>query len=353
MSNVFARVAVSLILVLVLVGAASYKVLHSYLDSPLKLPESGLEFSLEKGGSLSSMVYELHSQNVLESPRQLLVYSRITGRGTDVAAGEYSLKQGLTPRGLLKMLERGDVLYHQLTLVEGWNLRQVLAAVRAHPRLKQTIPDTETTVSAELFEIAFDKPVFEGMLFPDTYHFHGNTTDREFLALAYERLKKVLNEEWLARAEGLPYQTPYQALIMASLVEKETGDPSERAEIAGVFVRRLNKGMRLQTDPTIIYGLGPAFDGNLRSRHLKDASNIYNTYRHNGLPPTPIALAGREAITAALNPKQGSSLYFVAKGDGTHYFSDTLEEHQRAVRKYQIEQRRKDYSSAPKLKSAG
>lgn len=353
MSKMFVRVSLTLAVVLFLACIAAYKTLHAYLDKPLALPTSGLEFSLEKGGSLSSMVYALHSQSVLESPRPLLIYSRITGRGSDVAAGEYWLQSGLTPRGLLKMLERGEVQYHQLTLVEGWNLRQVLAAVRAHSRLKQTIPKSEKSVSAKLLDVEFDKPVFEGMLFPDTYHFHGKTTDREFLVQAYQRLQKVLNEEWLDRAEGLPYQTPYEALIMASLVEKETGDPSERAEIAGVFVRRLNKGMRLQTDPTIIYGLGESFDGNLRSRHLKDASNLYNTYRYNGLPPTPIALAGREAISAALNPKKGSSLYFVAKGDGTHYFSETLEEHQRAVRKYQIEQRRKDYSSAPKLKSAG
>jgi UPF0755 protein len=160
-------------------------------------------------------------------------------------------------------------------------------------------------------------------------------------------LLAVLNAEWESRSAGLPYDSPYDALIMASLVEKETAVASERERIAGVFVRRLAKKMRLQTDPTIIYGLGAQFDGNLRSRHLKDSSNRYNTYRHHGLPPTPIALVGREAIHAALHPAEGEALYFVARGDGSHHFSTTLDEHNRAVRKYQIERRREDYRSVP------
>jgi UPF0755 protein len=187
----------------------------------------------------------------------------------------------------------------------------------------------------------------EGLFFPDTYVFSGATSDRDILRQAYRRLQQVLAQEWNARAANLPYRSAYEALIMASIVERETGAGSERPEIAGVFVRRLQKDMLLQTDPAVIYGLGAQFDGNLRRRDLEDDSNAYNTYLHRGLPPTPIALAGRAAIRAALQPSAGDALYFVAKGDGSHQFSATLDEHERAVKKYQIERRRADYRSSP------
>lgn len=326
--------------------------MQRYLDTPMVIAESGLEFALKKGGSLNAVAYNLSAQGVLPSPRWLIAFSRLTGRGVSIKAGNYLLESGLTPAGLLNKLEQGDVQYFQLTLVEGWTQRQILAALRAHPRLTSTLDAKADLLTAEALGIQSAYDSLEGLFFPDTYRFHSGTTDVDLLRQAYQRLQQVLAQEWAQRSQGLPYSEPYEALIMASLVEKETGVASERAIIAGVFVRRLQKNMRLQTDPTIIYGLGNSFDGNLRRRHLNDASNIYNTYRHHGLTPTPIALVGREAIHAALHPADGNALYFVAKGDGSHYFSATLEEHQRAVRKYQINQRRKDYSSVPKTNSS-
>ncbi|WP_269473252.1 endolytic transglycosylase MltG [Kineobactrum salinum] len=186
----------------------------------------------------------------------------------------------------------------------------------------------------------------EGLFLPETYRFERGTSDLDILARAHRAMLAALTEEWELRAPDLPYETPYEALIMASIIERETGVPDERQQIAGVFVRRLQRGMRLQTDPTTIYGLGTAFDGNLVRSHLRDGDNIYNTYRHHGLPPTPIALPGRAALHAALQPAEGDSLYFVARGDGSHEFNSTLEGHERAVRKYQLE-RRENYRSRP------
>ena len=326
--------------------------LQRYLDTPLTIPEQGMEYGLTRGGSLISVTHSLSKQGVLDFPRVFTVYCRLSGRGDSIKAGDYFFKRGLTPRKLLNKLERGDVQYFQVTLVEGWRQLQILSALRSQQKLDVSLADTEQEINANQLGIDVPYQSLEGLFFPDTYRYHSGTTDIELLQQAYQRMQNVLEEAWRGRSENLPYANAYEALIMASLVEKETGDASERAEIAGVFVRRLRKGMRLQTDPAIIYGLGAGFDGNLRSRHLKDASNPYNTYRHHGLTPTPIALAGREAIHAALHPAGGESLYFVAKGDGSHYFSRTLEEHQKAVRKYQIYQRRKDYSSAPRIKSS-
>lgn len=323
----------------------------------------GVVVNLKKGGSLSSLAYDLQKQGILNYPKLIIAYSRLSNTGRSVKAGEYHLEVGLTPLMLLQKIERGDVKYYQLTLVEGWNLVQVLQSLKEHNKLKKLLSNIDkSSFSLSGFNSAdLNKQLtsnltagsMEGLLFPDTYSYSSSTSDIDILKQAYKRLESVLQQEWSLRDNDLPYDNAYQALIMASLVEKETGDPSERAKIAGVFVRRLNKGMRLQTDPSVIYGLGPSFDGNLKSRHLKDGRNAFNTYRHHGLPPTPIALAGREAIRAALHPKQGGSLYFVAKGDGSHYFSSTLDEHRKAVQKYQVRQRRKNYTSAPKSDNNG
>ncbi len=352
MSKILMRFTAYATLIILFVAVFAYSQLQRYLDAPMAVPADGFEYSLPRGGSLGSAAYALAKQGVLESPRYLTLFSRLTGRGSSIKAGDYLLDAGITPRQLLDKFERGDVQYFQLTLVEGWNLTQVMAAVRAQHKLVRVLDANASIVKPGQLDIDTEHASLEGLLFPDTYHYHSHTTDIELLQQAHQRLISVLESEWQTRDDNLPYKNAYEALIMASLVEKETGVASERAQIAGVFVRRLQKGMRLQTDPSIIYGLGADFDGNLRSRHLKDSANIYNTYRHNGLTPTPIALAGREAIHAALHPAEGDSLYFVAKGDGTHYFSKTLEEHQRAVRKYQIRQRRKDYSSVPKTKTS-
>jgi UPF0755 protein len=221
-----------------------------------------------------------------------------------------------------------------LTLVEGWNFREVLEAVREHPVIVDTLP-AEATASDVMALLGHPDEHPEGRFFPDTYLFPRDTTDVQFLMRAFERMETILEDEWEQRAAELPLKDPYEALILASIIEKETGRADERTEIAGVFIRRLRKGMLLQTDPTVIYGLGDSFDGNLRRRDL-EADNPYNTYRRAGLTPTPIAMPGRDAIHAALHPADGDALYFVAKGDGSHQFSATLGEHNRAVRRYQL-----------------
>ena len=344
MRRLLSRVVFSLFLLAVLSVLAGWVQLQRYLDTPLNITGDGVEYSLPKGGTLGTVAYSLAHEGVLIHPKWLTIYSRISGRGNAIHAGDYLLTPGVTPRTLLDKLESGDVRYFEVTLVEGWTVFQVLQRLRANEKITRLVEGEQ--VAPELLGEA-GRESLEGMFYPDTYRFQTGASDLSILRQALQRMQSVLAEEWATRDPELPYRNPYEALIMASLVEKETGYAPEREQIAGVFVRRLQRGMRLQTDPAVIYGLGPEFDGNLRTKHLKDESNRYNTYRHNGLTPTPIALAGRAAIHAALHPAKGSALYFVAKGDGSHYFSDTLEQHQRAVRKYQIEQRQKNYSSSP------
>lgn len=315
------------------------------LRTPLALPPDGIVYTLPPGGHLGSALLDLQRQGLLAEPLALRLYARLNGRGDRIQAGEYRLRPGLDPVGLLNLLESGAVVQYSFTLVEGWTVAQALTALRADPVLRQTLDGVQP--AQLLSELGVDDNRHaEGLLFPDTYRFTRGSSDRDLLRRAYQRMTETLAEEWPRRAIGLPYETPYEALIMASIIERETGVPAERGAIAGVFVRRLQRGMRLQTDPTIIYGLGDAYEGYLRTRHLRDSDNIYNTYRHGGLPPTPIALPGIAALRAALHPEPGSALYFVARGDGSHVFSETLAEHEAAVRRFQL-QRRSDYRSSP------
>lgn len=294
-----------------------------------------------RGATLNGLLRDFQHRGVIASPRQrfyLSWYARLTGQAQSLKAGEYSFGPGLRAIDLTALLASGQVVLHELTVVEGWQFSQALAAVRAHPALKQTLP---ATGAAEALMAALDRPGLhpEGRFYPDTYRFPRGTSDVEFLRRAFRMLERVLAEEWAARAPDLPYADPDQALTMASIVERETGMVGERGEIAGVFVRRLRKGMRLQTDPSVIYGLGAAFDGNLRKRDLL-ADGPYNTYTRGGLPPTPICLPGRAALHAALHPAPGKTLYFVSRGDGSHVFSETFAEHDAAVRKFQLKRRR-------------
>lgn len=329
-------------LVAVLGLAALLWTAQTALVRPLAVGEDGLRFEVGSGSNLSRTLRELQQQGVIRWPRLILAYAYWQGK-TGIHTGEYLLPQGSNAMDLVSRLNRGDVTRYRLTLVEGWTFREALAHVRAGRNITRSEPGADPESAARA--LGFDGESPEGWIFPDTYIYRSGTSDIDLLRQAHERMKQVLNEEWQKRAGGLPYDSPYDALIMASLVEKETGQPSERSAIAGVFVRRLNKGMRLQTDPTVIYGLGDAFDGNLTRAHLRQPTP-YNTYVNKGLPPTPIALPGRGAIHAALNPEPGDSLYFVGKGDGSHYFSATLAEHNRAVREYQL-RRRADYRSSP------
>jgi UPF0755 protein len=244
---------------------------------------------------------------------------------------------------MLGLWRRGEVVQYSLTLVEGWSFRQVRTALERQSKLELTL--TGLSDAQLMARLGYPGVNPEGRFFPDTYRFVRGMSDLDLLKQAYVRLEQVLAEEWQGRADGLPYKAPYDALIMASIIEKETGVPEERGEIAGVFVRRLRIGMRLQTDPTVIYGLGERYNGKLTRAHLREPT-AYNTYVIDGMPPTPIAMVGREAINAALHPVAGKSLYFVARGDGSHVFSNSLEAHNRAVREYQLT-RREDYRSSP------
>ncbi len=316
-------------------GAASYFAYtdyHGFLETPLNIPETGLPLEVPPATSLQDIARRLQRDGILSSALYLQIYARLEGSARRIKAGEYRITPGMTPPMLMQRLVAGRVRQYPLTIVEGWTFRQMMEAVRNHPKIQQTLEGlSDAEIMARLGH-ADENP--EGRFFPDTYHFPRGTTDVVFLKRAYDTMARHLDEAWRQRAPDLPLRTPYQALTLASIIEKETGLPEERPLIAGVFIRRLRKGMRLQTDPTVIYGLGESFDGNLRRRDLRQ-NTPYNTYVHGGLTPTPIALPGAGSIAAAVNPAPGNALYFVATGDGGHAFSKTLKEHNRAVRKYQ------------------
>ncbi|WP_073274425.1 endolytic transglycosylase MltG [Microbulbifer donghaiensis] len=330
------------VLLLVMAAGAGLWVARTALVQPLAVGDDGLRFQVDSGSNLSRALRNLADEGVIKWPRLVLAYAYWQEK-TGIHAGEYLLPYGSNAMDLVARLHSGDVTRYRLTLVEGWTFRQALEQVRAGRNIVKS--DAGSSVATATGALGVEEDSAEGWIFPDTYIYRSGTTDIELLRQAHARMQRVLDEEWRARDVDLPYKSPYEALIMASLIEKETGQPSERSEIAGVFVRRLNKGMRLQTDPTVIYGLGEEFDGNLTRAHLRQPTP-YNTYTISGLPPTPIALPGRDSIRAALNPKSGDSLYFVGKGDGSHHFSATLTEHNRAVREYQLK-RRADYRSSP------
>jgi UPF0755 protein len=329
---------VALVLALALAGWS----LRSALDQPLKL-ESERLIEVVPGDTPGGLLNRLEGEGVLDGAFWLRLYWRFNLPGQALHSGEYRLTPQQSARDLLDLWRRGEVVQYSLTLVEGWSFRQVRAALVRQAKLEQRLADLDDKALMDRLGLAGVSP--EGRFFPDTYRYVRGMSDLDLLKQASARLDQVLDDEWARRADGLPYRKPYDALIMASMVEKETGVAEERGQIAGVFVRRLRSGMRLQTDPTVIFGLGERYNGNLTRAHLQQPTP-YNTYVIDGMPPTPIALAGREAIHAALNPVAGKSLYFVARGDGSHVFSETLEQHNRAVREYQLK-RRADYRSSP------
>jgi UPF0755 protein len=303
------------------------------LMQPLNTGEAAIDYEVQPGTSLRQLAHELAARGLLREPRYLVLHARLTGAADHLQAGEYAIEPGMNAAQLLKALVAGKVVQHALTLVEGWNFRELMQAVDDDPNLKHTLEGVAPEAIMERIGAPGVHP--EGQFYPDTYHFPRGATDVAFLKRAHELMQQRLATEWKERADGLPYDTPYQALIMASIVEKETAVPEERTQIAGVFVRRLKRGMRLETDPTVIYGLGESFDGNLRRSDLKRRTP-YNTYVHKGLPPTPIAMPSGASLHAALHPARGDDLYFVARGDGSHQFSATYEEHRRAVARYQL-----------------
>lgn len=329
-----------LFLFLLLSLGIAWKGLDWYSNSLVRA-EQEVEFVIAPGDSLIRVLSHLESIEVLKYPNVFRLMTALEDGSTSLRAGEYLITPDMTKKELLDMFLQGQVRQFSVTLVEGRTLKEGLEVLNSHPKLSSPMELDDVTAIVNEMEEGGNP---EGLFYPDTYHFEAGTSVDAILRIAYDRLEKVLAEEWENKVEGLPYDSPYEALIMASIVERETGAPFERGDIAGVFVRRLNKRMRLQTDPTVIYGVGDRYTGRITRRMLREPT-AYNTYVIHGLPPTPISLVGREAIHAALNPKEGSYLYFVAKGDGTHQFSNTLVEHNRAVQKYQIVERREDYRS--------
>ena len=324
-------------------AAGAYFLYKQSLSESLDLPSDGLILEVRKGQTLNSVLIDLQNQQVLKSLWPAKIYARLNDLGSHIKTGEFKLNAPMTLPELLLFISSNNQISYSIQFIEGSSYKAALTALAGDEKILQTLnglSDQEIAKRLGLEAISH----LEGQFYPDTYNFHKGDSDVDILKRAHNRLKTILDEEWGARQKDLPLESAYEALILASIIEKETGVPEERPEIAGVFVRRLQKKMRLQTDPTVIYGLGDNYQGNITRKHLRQ-DTIYNTYRITGLPPTPIALVGRAAIHAALNPKPGKSLYFVAKGDGSHYFSSTLEEHNNAVRKFQLK-RRSDYRSS-------
>ena len=314
----------------------------SALQQSLNLTQEKL-LDVPAGSSPTGVLNRLQADGVIKDAFWLRLYWRFNLQGQSLHSGEYRMVPGMNAESLLDLWQKGEVVQYSVTLVEGWTFRQVRAALARQVKLEQTASELSDT---ELMAKLGHPDVFpEGRFFPDTYRYVRGMTDVELLKQAYNRLDEVLQEEWEKRAADVPYTDAYQALIMASLVEKETGVPQERGQIAGVFVRRLQQGMLLQTDPTVIYGLGDRYNGKITRALLKEATP-YNTYVISGLPPTPISMVGREAIHAAMHPVAGNSLYFVARGDGSHVFSADLDAHNAAVKEFQLK-RRADYRSSP------
>jgi UPF0755 protein len=306
---------------------------QDFRNAPLNISEPGMIYEIAAGTSLSQLAHDLQRRGITGHPHYLIWLGRELDLAHRLQAGEYEITPGMTPESLLRKLAGGEVIQHAITLIEGQTFKEMLALIAANDKIVHTLDGASADEIMARLEHEGENP--EGRFLPDTYHFPQGTTDLAFLQRAYSAMERLLAGEWAARTRGLPLNTPYEALTLASIVEKETGLAEERPVIAGVFIRRLLKGMRLQTDPTVIYGLGERFDGDLRAGDLR-TDTPYNTYTRDGLPPTPIAMPGAASIHSVLHPDKGDALYFVANGNGGHYFSRTLKEHESAVQKFQL-----------------
>ena len=303
-----------------------------YANTEIEMETLPLQFDLKSGSGLRNAAQQMVRAGALKHPERFVVMARLLGEAGNIKAGNYYIEARLTPYRLLSKITQGDVTLVSVTFPEGWTFRQMRRILDEHPAVKhetQGLPDAEI-----LRRLGIKDGSPEGLFFPDTYHFGNNSSDLLILRRAYRLMRTQLDAQWQERAPDLPLASPYEALILASIVEKETGRAEDRPLVAAVFVNRLRKGMLLQADPTVIYGIGEAFDGNLRKRDLT-TDTPYNTYTRTGLPPTPIAMPGRASIAVTLNPPKSEVLFFVAKGDGSSHFSRTLGEHERAVTKYQ------------------
>jgi UPF0755 protein len=306
---------------------------RSWLQAPIASLREPTIFAVQRGATLRSVAAELQAKGLLEHPRIWVAWARLTDRSRELKAGEYELAPGTTPRQLLELFNAGRAFLHSITFIEGSTFTEIRAALAAN----EAVDNKFAARTSDEVMAALGKPGLhpEGQFFPDTYRFARGTTDLELLAIAQRRMSDELAAAWEAKAADLPLASAYEALILASIVEKETGLDKERPLIAGVFIERLRRGMRLQTDPAVIYGMQEAYDGNIRRADLQ-RDTPYNTYTRPGLPPTPIAMPGTDSLRAAVRPEVSGAIFFVAtgEGDGSHYFSTTLAEHEAAVKRY-------------------
>jgi UPF0755 protein len=308
-------------------GWVAYRV-----NSPVQLPSLPYEFSVEPGSSLKVVANQLAEAGVLPDAWSFILLSRLMGVASSLKAGDYEITASTSPLELLKRITKGDISQSEIRFIEGWTFSQLRQTLDQHPSVRH---DTTGLSNGEIMRlIGAQETAAEGLFFPDTYYFARGSSDTTILKRAYRAMQNHLNDAWAGRSTNLPLKDPYQALILASIVEKETGREGDRSMVASVFLNRLRLSMLLQTDPTVIYGLGDKFDGNLRKKDLL-TDQEYNTYTRRGLPPTPIAMPGLPSIQAVLNPAKTNALYFVSKGNGESHFSNSLEEHNRAVSRYQ------------------
>ncbi len=306
-----------------------YNDFTNFVQTPVN-NKNTVQFSVKSGSNLGIIAKELENKKIIPSAFYFKLFAKLEKKATRLQAGEYSIKPNTSITDLLTLFVSGKVTQYKLTIPEGWTLKQILSYLK-HTDLEQTIKPQSIPKLLKSLDLGINH--LEGYIYPDTYFFPKQTRDIDFLKRSIKKMQSVLEKQWQKRAKNLPLKSPYEALILASIVERESGQQSERSKIAGVFIRRLNKGMRLQSDPTIIYGMGDAYKGNIRKKDINEKTS-YNTYQIKGLPPTPIASPGEHAIHAVLHPDAGKSLYFVADGSGGHYFSKSLKEHNKAVRKY-------------------
>lgn len=322
-----------ILVIAVVIALVAWSEYQRFLHQPVNLIEEETIFTIYPGDNISKVSQRLYDSGLSPVPSVYLdIYARLQGNAQQIKVGEYRVEADATLPALLNLFISGKVVQYSITIVEGMTAKQLFEKIQTHPKIKQTLTELNNETVREALSI--ENELVEGLFLPETYHFPANTSDVQFLKRAYQKLQEQLDSAWQQMTENLPYDSAYEVLIMASIIEKESAIPEERPEIAGVFVRRLDKGMRLQTDPTVIYGMGDSYDGNIRKKDLQ-TDTPYNTYTRFGLPPTPICLPSKESIKAAMNPAEGTSLYFVAGAEnGGHVFSDNLEDHNRAVRQY-------------------
>ncbi len=330
------------LLVIILASSVlAYQLIRFQLE-PIHLSSESQTFTIKSGSNIKFIAQQLSLEKIIDDPWLFMLMAKLKGVETRVRAGEYQLIGNQTTAELLDTFTKGLSIQYTFTIIEGWTFRQMLSAIANNPIIQNTLQNKSDNEIMSILGYPEQHP--EGLFFPDTYSFPKDTSDVSFLRRAYQLMQQHLKREWEKRSKNLPVKSSYEALILASIIEKETGAAFERPLISGVFTRRLLKGMRLQTDPTVIYGMGENFDGDIRFRDLKK-DTPYNTYTRKGLTPTPIALPGLDAIKAALHPADTKALYFVAKGDGTHQFSETLEQHNRAVSQFQLKRKKSKQKS--------